>query len=190
METKVEEVRQTIDSATDKTLVGLLEQVVATGGGRKASVKGYRIAGKTGTAQKINEYGTGYTEGLYIASFCGFGPVENPKVTLLVVIDEPSGGNFYGGQIAAPVAGRIFSQIFRYMRIEPSGEMYGYDDDELSDDFGAGDSSGSPTVQPVVVPESKPKPEPAPVEQNVDEYNAVVPNFYRKSIREAARLNH
>ena len=187
METKVEEVRQTIDSATDKTLVGLLEQVVATGGGRKASVKGYRIAGKTGTAQKINEYGTGYTEGLYIASFCGFGPVENPKVTLLVVIDEPSGGNFYGGQIAAPVAGRIFSQIFRYMRIEPSGEMYGYDDDELSDDFGAGDSSGSPTVQPVVVHESKPKPEPEPVEP-VDEYNAVVPNFYRKSIREAARL--
>jgi len=189
METKVEEVRQTIDSATDKTLVGLLEQVVATGGGRKASVKGYRIAGKTGTAQKINEYGTGYTDGLYIASFCGFGPVEDPKVTLLVVIDEPSGGNFYGGQIAAPVAGRIFSQIFRYMRIEPSGEMYGYDDDELSEDFGAGDSSGSPSAKPVVVPETKPEPEPetAPVEP-VDEYNAVVPNFYRKSIREAARL--
>ena len=187
METKVEEVRQTIDSATDKTLVGLLEQVVATGGGRKASVKGYRIAGKTGTAQKINEYGTGYTDGLYIASFCGFGPVEDPRVTLLVVIDEPSGGNFYGGQIAAPVAGRIFSQIFRYMRIEPSGEMYGYDDDELSEDFGAGDSSGSPSAKPVVVPESKPEPEPEPVKP-VDEYNAVVPNFYRKSIREAARL--
>ena len=187
METKVEEVRQTIDSATDKTLVGLLEQVVATGGGRKASVKGYRIAGKTGTAQKINEYGTGYTEGLYIASFCGFGPVEDPRVTLLVVIDEPSGGNFYGGQIAAPVAGRIFSQIFRYMRIEPSGEMYGYDEDELSDDFGAGDSSGSPSAKPVVVPETQPEPEPLPVEP-VDEYNAVVPNFYRKSIREAARL--
>ena len=189
METKVEEVRQTIDSATDKTLVGLLEQVVATGGGRKASVKGYRIAGKTGTAQKINEYGTGYTEGLYIASFCGFGPVEDPRVTLLVVIDEPSGGNFYGGQIAAPVAGRIFSQIFRYMRIEPSGEMYGYDEDELSDDFGAGDSSGSPSAKPAVVHETHPEPElePEPVAP-VDEYNAVVPNFYRKSIREAARL--
>jgi len=187
METKVEEVRQTIDSATDKTLVGLLEQVVATGGGRKASVKGYRIAGKTGTAQKINEYGTGYTDGLYIASFCGFGPVEDPRVTLLVVIDEPSGGNFYGGQIAAPVAGRIFSQIFRYLRIEPSGEMYGYDEDELSDDFGAGDSSGNPSAKPVIVPESKPEPEPEPVKP-VDEYNAVVPNFYRKSIREAARL--
>ena len=186
-ETRVEEVRRTIDAATDKTLVGLLEQVVAAGGGRKAAVRGYRIAGKTGTAQKINEYGTGYTEGLYIASFCGFGPVEDPKITLLVVIDEPS-GTFYGGQIAAPVAGRIFSQVFRYMRIEPSGAIF--DDEELSEDVGEGDSSGITAVQKAQ----------EDVEVEVDVENempqvteipagsALVPNFTRKSIREASRL--
>ena len=183
-ETRVEEVRRTIDAATDKTLVGLLEQVVATGGGRKAAVRGYRIAGKTGTAQKINEYGTGYTEGLYIASFCGFGPVENPQLTLLVVIDEPS-GTFYGGQIAAPVASRIFSQVFRYMRIEPSGAIF--DDEELSEDVGEGDSSGMPVA---TKPQEKvdPEVEEKPAEVEVPQGSAVVPNFSAKSIREASRL--
>ena len=109
MQSQIESVRQTVDSAVDKTLVSLLEQVVASGGGQKAKVRGYRIAGKTGTAQKVAG-GSGYAEGKYIASFCGFAPVDNPQIALLVIIDEPD-GIFYGGQIAAPVAGRIFSQI-------------------------------------------------------------------------------
>ena len=122
-ETRPEEVRRTIDSVTDKTLIGLLEQVVATGGGGKAAVRGYRIAGKTGTAQKINENGAGYMDGHYIASFCGFAPVEDPQLTVLVIIDDPS-GIYYGGQIAAPVAGEIFSQLFRYLHIEPSSDPF------------------------------------------------------------------
>ena len=184
-ETHVEEVRRTIDSATDKTLVGLLEQVVAAGGGRKATVRGYRVAGKTGTAQKVSEYGLGYDEGKYIASFCGFAPVESPQIALLVVIDEPY-GIFYGGQIAAPVAGRIFSQIFRYMRIEPSDAPLGIDADELGADVGAGDAS----IQELPRREIFSEPE-----QKIDTYQeqiapeaARVPNFYGKSIREAARL--
>ena len=119
-----EEVRRVIDSATDKTLVGLLEQVVATGGGSKAAVKGYRIAGKTGTAQKINEHTSGYMEGRYIASFCGFAPVEDPEIVVLVVIDDPSAGAFYGGQIAAPVARDIFSQLLRFLHISPSSDTF------------------------------------------------------------------
>ena len=118
-----EEVRRTIDSATDKTLVSLLEQVVASGGGSKASVKGYRIAGKTGTAQKIRDDGSGYMDGRYIASFCGFAPVENPQITVLVMIDDPS-GFYYGGQIAAPIAQDIFSQLFRYLHIEPTTNSF------------------------------------------------------------------
>ena len=124
METEKEEVRRTIESATDKTLVGLLEQVVASGGGSKAGVKGYRIAGKTGTAQKIRENGAGYMDGRYIASFCGFAPVENPQITVLVMIDDPTIGSFYGGQVAAPVASEIFSQLFRYLHIEPSSDPF------------------------------------------------------------------
>ena len=123
-ETTPREVRRAISSETDKTLIGLLEQVVATGGGGKAQVKGYRIGGKTGTAQKINTEGVGYKEGCYIASFCGFAPVDDPEVTLLVIIDEPSGGNYYGGQIAAPVAAKIFQQLFRYLNVEPSSNPF------------------------------------------------------------------
>ncbi len=120
-ETKPEPVRQTIDRETDKVLVDLLEQVVATGGGGKAKVKGYRVAGKTGTAEKARTDGAGYMEGRYIASFCGFAPVEDPQVAVLVIIDDPS-GMFYGGQIAAPVASRIFTDLFRYLQIEPSSD--------------------------------------------------------------------
>lgn len=122
-ETRPEEVRRAIETVTDKTLTGLLEQVVATGGGAKAQVPGYRVAGKTGTAEKINPHGGGYMAGRYIASFCGFAPVEDPRLTLLVVIDDPS-GSYYGGQIAAPVASRIFSQLLRYLHIEPSSHPF------------------------------------------------------------------
>ena len=184
-ETHVEEVRRTIDSPTDKTLIGLLEQVVAAGGGGKASVRGYRVAGKTGTAQKVSEYGMGYDEGKYIASFCGFAPVENPQVALLVVIDEPY-GTFYGGQIAAPVASRIFSQIFRYMRIEPSDAPLGLDSDELGAEVGEGDASIHALPQRERPREPEPKIE-TPHEEIAPEA-ARVPNFYGKSIREAARL--
>lgn len=121
METEPKERRRVITSVTDKALVDMLEQVVSTGGGHKAYVEGYRIAGKTGTAQKVQEMGKGYMEGHYIASFCGFAPVEDPELVVYVMIDDPS-GIYYGGQIAAPVAGRIFTQLFRYLHIEPSGD--------------------------------------------------------------------
>lgn len=191
-ETHPEEVRRTIDSATDKTLVGLLEQVVATGGGKKATVRGYRVAGKTGTAQKVNEYGTAYEEGKYIASFCGFGPVENPQVALLVVINEPY-GNFYGGQIAAPVAGRIFSQVFRYLRIEPSDAPSLDEEEILPEDVGTGDSAGSAAMfnQVNTKPEQKveePEEVTTPAAEDVPDDSVVVPNFRRKSIREVAKI--
>lgn len=113
-------VHRTIDADTNATLVSLLEQVVADGGGRLAQVTGYRVAGKTGTAEKPKQGGLGYMDGHYIASFCGFAPVENPRITLLVMIDDPTGGAYYGGQIAAPVAGRIFARLLRYYKVPPS----------------------------------------------------------------------
>lgn len=161
------EVRRTIESATDKTLVGLLEQVVASGGGKKAAVKGYRIAGKTGTAQKIRPDGTGYMDGRYIASFCGFAPVEDPRVTVLVIIDDPGTGNYYGGQIAAPVAKRIFTQLFRYMHIEPSSDPF------------AGMNQKAATTKPKTT---------AGYTGNIPEGKVVVPDFSGKSLREAAQL--
>lgn len=114
-----EEVRRCIDSDVYKTLKSVLEQVVSTGGGSKASIEGYHIAGKTGTAQKIDMVHGGYMPGRYIASFCGFGPVEDPQFTVLVIINDPAGGQYYGGQIAAPIAHDIFVQLFRYANIKP-----------------------------------------------------------------------
>lgn len=133
-ETHPEEVRRVITSVTDKTLIGLLEGVVTHGGGKKAAVKGYRIAGKTGTAQKIKPDGAGYMDGHYIASFCGFAPVEDPQITVLVIVDDPS-GIYYGGQVAAPVASRIFKSLLRYLKVEPS-----------SDPFAASERTTKPTI--------------------------------------------
>lgn len=90
----------------------LFEKDVSEGGGSKAAVAGYHFGGKTGTAEKLSPTG-GYASGHYISSFVGFGPVENPKYIVLVVIDDPQ-GVYYGGQISAPVFADIMSQVMRY----------------------------------------------------------------------------
>lgn len=113
-----EPLRQVISPESASTLAGMMEKVVSEGGGMKAAVKGYHFAGKTGTAEKLKDSGSGYSAGRYIASFVGFGPVEDPEVVILVVLDDPN-GVYYGGQIAAPVAGDILGKIMRYLNIRP-----------------------------------------------------------------------
>ncbi|MDR7868032.1 MAG: penicillin-binding transpeptidase domain-containing protein [Sporomusaceae bacterium] len=116
--TPTQRVRQVISPETSKLLTGLMEKVISEGGGRRAAVKGYRFAGKTGTAERLKESGGGYEAGRYIASFVGFGPTEDPQVAALVVIDDPVGA-YYGGEIAAPVFGEIMNQVMRYLTIRP-----------------------------------------------------------------------
>ena len=164
------EIRRVLEPTVDRTLIGLLEQVVASGGGKKAGVKGYRIAGKTGTAQKIRRETAGYLEGRYIASFCGFAPVEDPIFTVLVMIDDPRGGDFYGGQIAAPVASRIFTQLLRYAHVEPSSNTFAETTGET--EKGRSDDEEKRMEAAATPPEGK----------------AVVPDFTGLSLREAARL--
>lgn len=164
------EIRRVLEPTVDRTLIGLLEQVVASGGGKKAGVKGYRIAGKTGTAQKIRRETAGYLEGHYIASFCGFAPVEDPIFTVLVMIDDPRGGDFYGGQIAAPVASRIFTQLLRYAHVEPSSNTFAETTGET--EKGRSDDEEKRMEAAATPPEGK----------------AVVPDFTGLSLREAARL--
>ena len=164
------EIRRVLEPTVDRTLIGLLEQVVASGGGMKAGVKGYRIAGKTGTAQKIRRETAGYLEGRYIASFCGFAPVEDPIFTVLVMIDDPRGGDFYGGQIAAPVASRIFTQLLRYAHVEPSSNTFAETTSET--EKGRSDDEEKRMEAAATPPEGK----------------AVVPDFTGLSLREAARL--
>lgn len=113
-------VRQAVSPETTRILAAMMEKVVSEGGGKKAAVQGYRFAGKTGTAEKLKPGGHGYLAGHYIASFGGFGPVEDPQVAALVVLDDPS-GIYYGGEIAAPVFSEIMSQVMRYMNVRPQG---------------------------------------------------------------------
>ena len=106
--------RQVISSETSKLVCSLLENVVSSGSGKNAYVAGYHVGGKTGTSQKLAG-----DESARVASFCGFAPAYDPQVVVLVVLDEPHGANIYGGTIAAPVAGKILSEILPYLGVEP-----------------------------------------------------------------------
>lgn len=118
--TDPEVVGQPIPEETAKTIADILEKEVSEGGGTKAMVEGYHFGGKTGTAEKLDTKNGGYLAGHYIASFIGFGPVEDPKFVVLVAIDDPKKGSIYGGQIAAPVFKNIVSQLVRYYQMSPS----------------------------------------------------------------------
>lgn len=105
-----------ISEETSETMKYLLEAVVAEGTGNRAYVEGYRIGGKTATSQKLPR-----SSKKYISSFIGFSPADNPQVLTLILIDEPE-GVYYGGTIAAPVVGQIYSNILPYLGIEKTGK--------------------------------------------------------------------
>ncbi|NLM45039.1 MAG: stage V sporulation protein D [Clostridiales bacterium] len=110
-------VRQVISKETSATMRQILESVVTDGSGRGAYIPGYKVGGKTGTAQKAE--GGRYVSGKYVSSFVGFAPSNDPRITVLVVIDEPGGGSYYGGVIATPVVKNIISDTLRYLDVKP-----------------------------------------------------------------------
>lgn len=111
--TSPHEKRQAISETTSKTVISMMEEVVKRGTGKNAYIAGYRVAGKTGTSEKLTK------DNEYIASFIGFAPANDPKISVLIVIDEPQVYNHGGGAIAAPVANEVLEQSLRYMNIEP-----------------------------------------------------------------------
>jgi len=104
-----------IDVKVARELQRMLEGVVKSGTGTRAAVPGYRIAGKSGTAQVA--LAGGYSESEYVASFGGFGPVGRPRVAGLVVLHSPAGDRYHGGQVAGPIFGRIMSGALRHLRV-------------------------------------------------------------------------
>jgi len=110
--TEPEVVRQVISEETSRNMRTILEGVVSEGGGKNAYVKGYRVAGKTGTSEKQPRGNQ-----KYVASFLGFAPADDPQVACIVILDEPV-GDYYGSMIAAPVVGRIMEDTLRYLGIE------------------------------------------------------------------------
>ncbi|MDE5667721.1 MAG: stage V sporulation protein D [Clostridia bacterium] len=104
-----------ISEKASSLLAEMLEGVVTEGSGTKAFIDGYRVGGKTGTAQKYE--GGHVAQGKYVSSFCGFFPANNPEYLALIVVDEPQ-GTYYGSAVAAPVAKEIFEDIIKIKNIE------------------------------------------------------------------------
>lgn len=107
-------IRQPISKETSEQLKLVMETVV-NDSGSKAAVKGYRIGGKSGTSEKLPR-----GNNKYIGSFVAAAPIDDPQVVVLVILDEPEGESYYGGQTAAPAAGKIVEEIMQYYNIEPS----------------------------------------------------------------------
>jgi len=119
---KVDSVREgerVLDQSVARDLVTMMEAVVSDAGtARRARLMGYRVAGKTGTAWKASETG-GYSTNKYMAVFGGVVPASNPRLAAVVVIDEPTSGAYYGGEVAAPVFSAVMSGALRLLAIPP-----------------------------------------------------------------------
>lgn len=134
--------RDVLSIDTSALMREILESVVTDGGGKNAQVSGYRIGGKTGTAQK---YVNGaIAQGLYVSTFIGFAPANDPEYMLLFIVDEPKGGVYYGSMVAAPYASEIFANIFNYRGWEfsevtkkPTFEMPNLDGMSISSAYAA-----------------------------------------------------
>ena len=116
------ESKRVISVETARAVRNMLEMAVKPGGtAPRAQVVGYRVAGKTGTAHKLE--GRGYAAKRYISSFVGFAPVSNPRLIVAVMVDEPSAGQHYGGLVAAPVFSEVVSGALRLMNVAPDAPM-------------------------------------------------------------------
>ncbi len=115
-------VGRTVSEKASRILSEMLEGVVSEGSGKKAFIEGYRVAGKTGTAQKY-ENGV-IAQGKYVSSFIGYFPADHPRYLALVIVDEPQ-GSYYGSTVAAPCAKEIFQGIIDIMKLKPfvEGEL-------------------------------------------------------------------
>lgn len=130
-ETKV--IRQVISEETSAEMRTVLENVVSGNGGGNAYIKGYRIGGKSGTAQKQDENNARGREDLYASSYCGFFPADDPEIILLVMVDEPLGLDangshiYYGSVTACPVVTNVFKEALPYLGYYPE-----YSEEELA----------------------------------------------------------
>lgn len=117
--------RQVISEETSVMMRQVLEQVVSANGGSNASVPGYKIAGKSGTAQKLN-YTSATGDTVYVSSFVGAVPADNPQFALFIMVDEPRSGLYYGSAVASPAFAQVMTDAIPYMGISPQ-----YTEEEL-----------------------------------------------------------
>ena len=112
------ESHQVISTSTSRAVINMLEQVVsADGTAPQARITGYRVAGKTGTVKKLDA--SGYSSDHYLSLFAGIVPASNPRLVGVVVIDDPSAGDYYGGVVAAPVFSKVMGVALRMFNVNP-----------------------------------------------------------------------
>lgn len=117
-EYKTETIRQVVSKETANSVCEILEGVAADGTSKNAYIDGFRVGGKTGTSEKLPR-----GNGKYVASFVGFAPADDPEVICLIMFDEPTGGAYMGGQVAAPAFKEIMSDVLVYLQIESSSKV-------------------------------------------------------------------
>ncbi len=115
--------RQIISEETSAQMREILKGVVETNKSSNCYIPGYSIGGKSGTSQKLDENAKGDT---YVGSYCAFAPAEDPQVIMLVMVDHPTGEEFYGSQVAAPICQEVLSEVLPYMGMFPN-----YSEEEL-----------------------------------------------------------
>lgn len=110
-------VRQVISQETSKEIMNIAESVVSEGSGKAAYIPGYRIGGKTGTAQKVID--GKYAQGKYICSFMGVAPSDDPQIVVLAIVDEPTGVSAFGSTTAGPIVKEIMNDSLKYLGVQP-----------------------------------------------------------------------
>ena len=110
-------VRKVVSEETSKKMLEIAQSVVSDGGGKIAYLPGYRLGGKTGTAQKVVD-GV-YAQGKYICSFVGIAPTDDPQIVVLATVDEPTEGSLFGSTTAGPIIKEIMSEALPYLGVEP-----------------------------------------------------------------------
>ncbi|MBV9086873.1 MAG: PASTA domain-containing protein, partial [Acidobacteriaceae bacterium] len=206
--------RRVISPLTAAQMKQMLEGVVQRGTGRKAQLEGYSSAGKTGTAQKVDPTTGAYSKSKYVGSFAGFAPVNNPALTVVVIIDSAVGLH-QGGQVAAPVFQRVMQESLEYLNVQHDMELRNparttllagvresdlseTSPDRLAGSLDVNEPPASPVARakPVDTVTAQPVPElktasltsPPPTGTVVDVEGVPVPRLIGKSVRQAIEL--
>ncbi|MDD5583387.1 MAG: penicillin-binding transpeptidase domain-containing protein [Candidatus Marinimicrobia bacterium] len=195
----IEVVRRAMSESTASTLRSILEKAVNEGTGQKAYIKGYRVAGKTGTAQKVID--GKYSDQYYISSFIGFFPANKPVLVCGITLDSPAYGKHWGGTCAAPAVKNIFTRIINttdfnnlYEWVQPVEDVLAENDDpnyalpyQFSASLGTGNTSSSKNSEPQL---------PASQSQSITqqetthemEIQVLVPNVKNMSVKNAQHI--